>query len=379
MLGKSVFGGLPLEIALSTPTPTLLVKHFEGTPRFWVRRVWQFVTTPLPSLNISEQAEVYAQMRRSARPSVDFFVLILLSATIATVGLLQNSTAVIIGAMLVAPLMSPILAMALGIVQGNIRLWRLAGEATIKGIVLAIIVGIVITLISPTRAATGEILGRTEPNLLDLVVALASGAAAGYALSRKDLAAALPGVAIAAALVPPLCVVGYGAGTSQLSIAGGALLLFTTNLIAIIFAAALTFIALGFRSVRTERQERVKRGLRLSLVALAAIFAILAYTTIISINQLARERRVEDLLKKEFLAKSVQVEDYSIESQGDGFIITATVFAFEEPTSEQITAIRQSLSQVVGGPITIQATILSATRQTIADPELPLPTATPIP
>jgi uncharacterized hydrophobic protein (TIGR00271 family) len=116
---------------------------------------------------------------------------------------------------------------------------------------------------------TAEILSRTSPNVLDLLVALLSGAAAAYAVSRSQLAAALPGVAIAAALVPPLCVVGYGLGTGQFDIALGSSLLFVTNLAAIVVAAAAIFLLLGFRPpLRLERGQQARQGLNLALILL---------------------------------------------------------------------------------------------------------------
>ena len=139
-------------------------------------------------------------------------MLIILASTIAYYGLLQSSAAVIIGAMLVAPLMSPMIAMAHAIVMGNLTMLRRAFLSTLAGVGVAIGIAALFTLLLPSIPPSREILSRTAPTLLDLCVALASGAAAAYALARKEVAAALPGVAIAAALVPPLCVVGYGVG-----------------------------------------------------------------------------------------------------------------------------------------------------------------------
>ena len=114
------------------------------------------------------------------------------SARAATVGLLLDSGAVIIGAMLVAPLMSPMLAFSLGLVLSDVRLIRLSIEAVFKGVVLAVIIAVFIGLLSPFKELTGEIMARTRPTLLDLAVALASGMAGAYALARKEVSAALP-------------------------------------------------------------------------------------------------------------------------------------------------------------------------------------------
>lgn len=377
VLSQTFFGGFPVEVASHSPRPTILVKHYEGARRFWLRRMWEAMSAPFPTLTVTERAEVYQRMRHAARPTVDFFVLIVLAATIAGLGLLQNSPAVIIGAMLVAPLMSPILSMAMSIVQGNLRLLRLGAESTTKGIFVAISVGIAVTLISPLRAPTNEILARTQPTLLDLVVALASGAAAGYALSRKELSAALPGVAIAAALVPPLCVVGYGTATAQLRIAGGALLLFNTNLSAIVLAAAVVFLLLGFRPQRAERRQQLRRGLVVSILSLLLISIPLGFVSSASVRQIDRQQRVEAVLDEEISGEFAQVADVAIERQGQGFVINATVYAFAELDPEKIGAIQRRLIAEVGAPVTLRATVLRATRTEAGANLAPTPTPGP--
>ncbi|MGD8634643.1 MAG: amino acid permease, partial [Anaerolineales bacterium] len=210
IIDQFLFGTLPEQIAKDSPTPVVIVKRHRGLPRRWLQRLWDGIFSALPTLDSQQQMEVYKRVRRGARPDTDFFVMMGLSAVIATYGLLQGSTAVIIGAMLVAPLFTPILALSLAIVQGDIRLLRLAIEAALKGIVLAVGLAVALSALSPLRVVTSEIAVRTSPNLFDLAVALASGAAGAYALAREDVAAALPGVAIAAALVPPLGVIGVG-------------------------------------------------------------------------------------------------------------------------------------------------------------------------
>jgi uncharacterized membrane protein len=202
-------------------------------------------------------------------------------------------------------------------------------------------------------------LARTQPNVLDLMVALASGAAAGYAISRKEVAAALPGVAIAAALVPPLCVVGYGLGTSQLDIAGGSLLLFITNLIAIVLAAALTFLALGFQPPRAERGE-LMRGLRVTIISLLIVSIVLLSATVTSIKQLNRQRRVDEIFNQKITAQTADVLETTISPEGEGFIIDATVISYEDAqlTPNQMVDLEQALSEAVDGPVTVNILVI---------------------
>ncbi len=360
---QSFFGGLPVDIANEVTIPTIVTRSKEKNRFKWLMHIWNFVVDPLPKLSPTRRAEVYLQMHDAAQPSVDFFVLIGLASTIAVLGLLQNSAAVIIGAMLVAPLMSPILAMAMSLVHGNMRLLRVATEATTKGITLAIFVGLIVTFLSPINAITGEIAARTSPNLLDLMVALASGAAAGYAICRKEVAAALPGVAIAAALVPPLCVVGYGLGISDLEIASGALLLFTTNLIAIIFAAAMIFLALGFYPTHTERSE-VMRGLQITIASLVIIFIVLAISTAVSISQIARKSRVEAVFNDEIVSQSLELESLDVTRNGPEYLITAKLINLSSKpfTLEQLTELELILFEAVGGPVKLDITTLDGFR-----------------
>ncbi|MGB5392412.1 MAG: hypothetical protein WBP10_19730, partial [Thermoanaerobaculia bacterium] len=118
-MSQTVFGGLPLEVARARGSATLVVKRAEAAMHFWKRRLWEMLNRILPTLPVKERSDVYSQMAEAARADVDFYALISLSSGIALFGLLLDSSAVIIGAMLVAPLMSPILSLAQGIVQGN--------------------------------------------------------------------------------------------------------------------------------------------------------------------------------------------------------------------------------------------------------------------
>jgi len=360
-LALNFFGGLPTQIAQERTKPTILVKRFEGFSYYWVRRMWQALTDQVPALSQDERTEVYAQMGQAARANKSFYILIFFSSIIAYMGLIQGSAAVIIGAMLVAPLMSPILAMAHSIVQGNLRLFRRATESAIKGIALAIGTSIALTVILPAQPVTTELLSRTHPNLLDLLVALASGAAAAYAMSRKSLAAALPGVAIAAALVPPLCVVGYGLGAANFQIANGALLLFATNLSAIVLAGAITFLLIGFRPPRAEYGQHMQRGILIAILVLLIIAIPLGFTSVVSRSQIQRTSQVEDVLRSAVEAQSAVVHNVTITQQEDGLMIEVIIYDFGQLDTQDLDEIRNEISTAVGVPITIHATIIPAT------------------
>ncbi|NJS13712.1 MAG: DUF389 domain-containing protein [Sphingopyxis sp.] len=191
----------------------------------------------LPDLAGDAGKELRAQVEADGAATTGYMLMCGLSAGIATLGLLQGSPAVVIGAMLVSPLMSPIVALGFGFASIDGKRIRQAAKVVMIGAAIGIITAILLTWLSPIRNATSEIIARTEPTLLDLLVALLSGVAGGYAIVKRMGGTAI-GVAIATALMPPLATVGYGLATLQMEFAGGALLLFLTNLAAIAFAIA---------------------------------------------------------------------------------------------------------------------------------------------
>lgn len=192
----------------------------------------------LPELTPDAAFDLRQQVRKDGALTRGYILMSTLSAGIAILGLLQSSTAVVIGAMLVSPLMNPIAAMGFGFASLDGHRIRDAVKVVLAGAAIGILTGVLLTWLSPIRNATPEILARTQPTLLDLAVALFSGVAGGYATVIGRGGTAI-GVAIATALMPPLAVVGYGIGVFQPMFAFGALLLFLTNLAAITFSFAL--------------------------------------------------------------------------------------------------------------------------------------------
>ena len=179
---------------------------------------------------------------------VRFSVLLTLAGIIASAGLIANSVASIIGAMIIAPLMGPIVGIALGIVTGLPRRAVQALVVTAAGIVATILIGFVMGTwlgSAPDVPHNSEIVGRTSPTLVDLVVALAAGAAGAYAASNARVADSLPGVAIAISLVPPLGTAGILLSAGMPAEAAGALLLFATNFVSIVLAASVVFVLTG--------------------------------------------------------------------------------------------------------------------------------------
>lgn len=212
-------------------------------------------TIPVASLN--------RNLWRSSVPSLSFYFLLGISGIIATVGLLANSVAIIIGAMIIAPLIGPITGIAYSTTVANRRLLRRAFLTLLTGVIFTVLISVFTVLLIGLKNVTPEILSRTNPTLLDLVIALAAGAAGAYARTRRGIADALPGVAIAVALVPPLSVVGIGLAWQETSLAIGALLLFVTNLTGIIFSGVVILLLQSYGSI-----ARAKQGLIFSITIL---------------------------------------------------------------------------------------------------------------
>ncbi|MBN1660492.1 MAG: DUF389 domain-containing protein [Anaerolineae bacterium] len=381
-LDRVLFGNIPQTVATRSPAPSVVVRRATPGARVGslLRRTGWRVFEMLPTLDLHEQIQVYKAIRDGAQPSIDFYVMIGLSAAIASFGLLQNSAAVIIGAMLVAPLMSAIFGLSLGVVRGDLRLLRRAASATLRGMLLGISVGAVLTLVMPAQALPGEVLSRTEPGLLDLGVALASGAAGAYALSRKGVSASLPGVAIAAALVPPLAVVGIGISRGQSDVAGGALLLFLTNLVSIVAAGGLVFLWLGFRPLpgQASRARVFRGGIMGTILMLGLLTALLATFTARSIRESALRQEVRNALGAE-IAMMDRVDwegDWEMEILADGTLqLDVTVRSRRTLNHTEVVALQERVANHLQRTVALLLTVIPTTR---LDPFMP-PTPTPTP
>lgn len=228
-----------------------------------------------------------------------FAVLLTLSTIIAALGLVANSVAVVIGAMLLAPLMTPILGVAAALVLGDLRALAASAGVLIGGIAAAIVLSVAVTWVglgnlTVASALPSEIVARTTPSLLDLGVAVAAGLAAGYVVTHPAVASSLPGVAIAVALVPPLATAGITIQLGQGQAARGAMLLFATNLVAIILSAILVMVARGLAP--PELRRRGSRSVRLGLAVASALLVAIAVPLTIVTRQVVLERSFAQLV-----------------------------------------------------------------------------------
>jgi uncharacterized hydrophobic protein (TIGR00271 family) len=198
---------------------------------------------------------VVAMLDFNARRAPGYWIQLFLAAGIAILGLVLGSTAVVIGAMLVSPLMGPIIELGMGFAVGSAFLVIRSSLRVILSVITVILGTAVVTMLLPFHEVTSEIASRTVPTALDLLVAVFCALTAAYTTVRQtsDTTSAAAGTAIGIALVPPLCVIGYGVGTLSLEVAGGAALLFVANLSAILLFAVLSFLLLGYNDVDAEQ------------------------------------------------------------------------------------------------------------------------------
>lgn len=347
-LDRWIFGNVAQRMLGEAPGPVILAKRAQRadlTPAQQLRRRW--VARFSPVMTPSEQTDVIRQATELSQPGINFTVLMLLSSLIASFGLLQNSAAVIIGAMLVAPLMSPLMSFSVALTQGHLRVMRSAFVTVLAGILIGLGVAVIGGSVMPLDVATGEMVARGEPSLLDMGVALASGAVGAYAMARKDIPSALAGVAIAAALVPPLCTIGLALAFGEIGLASGATLLFLTNIVSISLAGAGVFAWLGLRPHRDSHSGR-------QVIILLIVLGLLALPLASTFRDVVRTGRqtsaARDVLEDYF--DNADVID--VELHGDE--VTAIVRGELVITRAEVTEAEKALERELGRDIDLTIT-----------------------
>ena len=380
-LDKAIFGNIPDAVVRNSKKPVLIVRQTQDRLDNLAAQITWGIQKVVPRLNRQDRHDVYVQIRHNARPDADFYILIALASLIAGLGLIANSAAVVIGAMLVAPLMSPIVGMGLATVLGDARFLKLSGGAVLRGVLLSIVLGAVAGLVHIGQPLTPELAARIQPSFLDLGIALFSGVAAAYALSHLDAAGALPGVAMAASLVPPLATVGVLLTSGNFRGAFGALLLFVTNFVAISSATAVTFLVLGFRPNPSQkaRQEVRSRSARMAVALLVLVSILLIGTSFILGQELSDEAQIEQVVAEQLdSVLNATLTEMKIVSVDNGRLLLDVTARSTHPIYHyQVEELQQSIgTELVDREIIEEiALTLSVIEITTLDPLIP-PTAT---
>lgn len=296
-----------------------------------------------------DQQAVIAKIASESGTSPRYIFMTMMSAGIAILGMLLASPAVVIGAMLLSPLMSPILGAGFALSIGKVKWLKLSARALAIGTIAAIAFTALIVLLSPLKTMTPEIAARTRPNLFDLLVALFSSLAGSYAMIRGR-EGTIVGVAIATALMPPLAVVGFGLATVNWTVFSGALLLFVTNAIVIAVTAMLMARLYGFKAELTERQTMLQN------LAVLAVFVLLAVPLGYSLVQIGREangaRIVRGELQSLFDERS-RLSQVDIDWRAEPVAVDATVLTPRvQPDAEARGA--RALENLLGQPVELR-------------------------
>ncbi|MBD2465490.1 DUF389 domain-containing protein [Oscillatoria sp. FACHB-1407] len=301
----------------------------------------------------SQLQQLQTELLEESGLSVSYVVLIVGSCAIATLGLLANSTAVIIGAMIIAPLMLPIRGLAFGALEGNVLLFRKGLFSVVVGTLLAIALAWSLGLLVGLPDFGSEVLSRSEPTLLDLGIAVAAGGISGYAKVQPKISGSLAGTAIAVALMPPICVIGLGLSQADWSLSIGASLLYLTNLLGITLSCMLTFLLTGCTPLR-----RAKQALGWAI----ALTSMLLIPLSIGFAELIRQSRLENSLQAALVNRTVTFQRIELLEINTNWLtqpphVRLSVRAQEVITPKQVQLLEAFVEREMGQPFTLIFTV----------------------
>ncbi len=299
------------------------------------------------------QDKLFIEGPATRRRLLNFFVLLVLATIIATYGLISDSPATVIGAMIVAPLMQPIIATTAAVVMGSLRRALLALALVLGGAVLVVLLAALLTRMLPdiliSFETNNEIVSRISPGLMALLTALASGAAGAFIATREEIADSLAGVAIAISLVPPLCVVGISAAHMHWIAAVGASLLFMTNFLAILMAGGVVFLVLGLgKLANSERDRATRRNGMILIVAATLLVAVpLTLTTSQAIRSALENRIAADVVLVWLGESASELEKVAVAQE------EVDVYVMGAASSRPIQVLADSMAEALGRPIIV--------------------------
>lgn len=309
-----------------------------------------FSKKPLPLVPIAAEeafAELFRKLRESAVMKRAYLVLLLVSVLMATTGLFQNSSPTIIGAMILAPLMAPIIAFSMGAIRFDETLMRQSLRTVVFSIVIALAASALFAWWMPFNHVTEQMAMRTHPTLLDLAVAIFAGIAAAYGYANSKVGESLAGVAIAVALVPPLCVSGIGLGWGSWSLFSNAFLLFLANIVGIVVASGAMFYLMGYAS---RKYASTAFFIKLLMVAVIAVPLWLSTRTLVAEERIYSE--FSRIAAVRFDDKSAHIRLMRVVKDAKGLhaVVTVTVQGSLTPEEKRLIArqIKSRLGEDVG-------------------------------
>lgn len=292
--------------------------------------------------------DVLEALKKSSYPSVDFYILMSISVIIASLGLLLNSVAIIIGAMIIAPLMDPLLGVSFSSLTRNFHFKFQSLLTIISGILLGLVISFVIGSLFSFIGKTPEIIARTQPTTLDLFVALASGFIGGYAKVRKTVGGTIYGVAIAISLVPPLAVVGIGIAYQDPAIYGGAFLLFITNVVSVILSGIFAFMLMDFQYFQKTKKALIAPML---IITVLTVPLTLSYGSLVE-KRLLRNELSRSLTSDTYTFRHLDVVETKIDPYQKPVLVEVTVRASSDEVNQaQLNQVQAFLSKKINRPV----------------------------
>lgn len=311
------------------------------------------MSTTLIAVSQERALKIYKDLLTGSDPRPSFFLLVAVSTLIAAFGLVMNNTAVVIGAMLVAPLMTPILGLALSLVRSDQELSRIALRSEVIGVIISILAGVLIGLTLPDYfEPTAEMLSRTQPSLFDLLVAVLAGLAGAYALVDEKLSPVLPGVAISTAIVPPLANCGMCLALGAYQGAAGSFLLFFTNFLSILLVSVAVFVAAGMtRNLRALSGMALVKRFGFALTSMLVIAVVLSIELGKIVTHLRVENQITQSLKTEFRNRqSHHLDQLVIQHGADEILVRADVEAPGIVGPDTVAAMEERLNLLTDQP-----------------------------
>lgn len=324
-----------------------------NTTKRHIRQSWQDL---MSYFNVKDDIESQTDIETSIRSGVSFkgsqLLTLIFAIFIASLGLNTNSIPVIIGAMLISPLMGPIIGMGLGIGVQDFTLVKRSLKNVTAAVVGSLATSALYFLISPQYEGASQLLARTSPSIYDVFVALFGGAAGILSIAAKNKGQVMPGVAIATSLMPPLCTAGYGIATLQLHFFLGALYLFLTNMIFIFFATWIGVKLMGFKKVVYQNEKRARRMRAIAFSVVGLTIGVSVYLTVIMINRNIFLDKASAFVKNEMVFPNTQVLSHEEYMKGGKRFIDVTLIGEALPKDSLQLAMMNKLDSVgLGGTV----------------------------
>lgn len=299
-----------------------------------------------PRISRTALIEMRQELMAESELCLNYMVLVITACLIATFGLLSNSTAVIIGAMLVAPIMLPLRGLAFGVIESDAELSRSSFISIVVATFVAILLSMTLGKITGIQDFGSEVLARTQPNLIDLGIAVAAGGLSGFAKTEKSISDAVAGTAIAVALMPPICVVGLTLSHGFFDLSYGATLLYLTNLMGIAVACMFVFILKGY--------SRIKKELGFALILTAILILPLSISFFQFVTQARLQTDLNRLFEEETLTgQRVNLQQTTINWKTQPPEVYLKVSSSEPITPKQVRLVQQFLTKRMKQPFTL--------------------------